>query len=54
MAHGYTYQDTLATSEKIKWRIEDIIGGSKSLDLRKPFIPEKLARTIPLALRSPE
>ncbi len=53
MAHGYTYQDTLATSEKITWRIEDIIGGSKSLDFAKPFMPEALARTQALGFLSP-
>ena len=53
MAHGYTYQDTLATSEKITWRIEDIIGGAKSLDFGKPFMPETLARTQALGFLSP-
>lgn len=53
MPHGYSYQDTLATSEKINWRIEDIIGGAKALDFSKPFMPEGLARTRPLAFLSP-
>ena len=53
MQHGYTYQDTLATSEKITWRIEDIIGGGKTLDFAKPFMPEALARVAPLAFLSP-
>jgi len=53
MPHGYTYQDTLATSEKITWRIEDIIGGEKKLDFTKPFMPESLARTAALGFLSP-
>ena len=53
MPHSYTYQDTLATSEKITWRIEDIIGGDKKLDFTKPFMPESLARTAPLGFLSP-
>jgi hypothetical protein len=53
MPHGYTYQDTLATSEKISWRVEDIIGGSKKLDFAKPFMPESLARTAPLFFLAP-
>ena len=53
MPHGYTYQDTLATSEKITWRIEDIVGGDKKLDFTKPFMPESLARTAPLGFLSP-
>jgi hypothetical protein len=32
----------------IHWRIEDIIGGEKRLDFRKPFMPESLARVEPL------
>jgi hypothetical protein len=32
----------------IHWRIEDIIGGEKRLDFRKPFMPEPLARVEPL------
>lgn len=51
--HGYTYQETLATSEKITWRIEDIIGGGKKLDFAKPFMPESLARVQGLAFLSP-
>lgn len=54
MAHGYTYEDTLATSEKITWRIEDIIGGTKRLDFKKPFMPDSLARTQALAFLSPD
>jgi hypothetical protein len=51
--HGYSYQETLATSEKITWRIEDIIGGGKTLDFAKPFMPESLARVQGLAFLSP-
>jgi hypothetical protein len=53
MSHTYTYQDTLAASEKITWRVEDLIGGGKSLDFAKPFMPEALARTAPLGFLSP-
>ena len=41
---SYSYQATLATSQKVNWRIEDIIGGDKKLDFSKPFMPESLAR----------
>ena len=40
----YSFQETLATSQKFNWRIEDIIGGDKRLDFTKPFMPESLAR----------
>ena len=42
--HGYSYQATLAASQKVNWRVEDIIGGDKRLDFSKPFMPESLAR----------
>ena len=45
MPDRYTYQSTLAASEVIHWRIEDIIGGKKRLDFNKPFMPESLAQT---------
>lgn len=48
MNHGYTYQDTLAASERTSWRVEDLIGGDKRLDFSKPFLPETLARVEPL------
>ena len=32
---NYNYQETLAASVKANWRIEDIIGGDKRLDLRR-------------------
>ncbi|HEX8999737.1 MAG TPA: hypothetical protein VGB07_07540 [Blastocatellia bacterium] len=46
--HGYTYQAALAASQKVNWRIEDIIGGDRRLDFLKPFMPESLARVEPL------
>jgi hypothetical protein len=44
MNHGYTYQATLAASDSIHWRIEDIIGSDKRLDFSRPFMPESLAQ----------
>jgi hypothetical protein len=41
--HGYTYKAALAASQRVNWRIEDIIGGDKTLDFTKPFMPEALA-----------
>ena len=46
---SYDYQDTLAASQKVNWRIEDIIGGDKKLDFTKRFMPESLARVEQLA-----
>ena len=44
MTSAYSYQDTLQTSEKSNWRVEDLIGGDKRLDFTRPFLPESLAR----------
>ena len=52
MLNRYTYQAALAASESIHWRVEDIIGGEKRLDFTRPFMPESLAQTEPLAFLS--
>ncbi len=43
-APNYDYRETIVASERVSWRIEDIIGGDKRLDFSKPFMPESLAR----------
>src|SRR5829696_1569645 len=40
----YDFREALVVSQKVNWRIEDIIGGDKQLDFTKPFMPESLAR----------
>ncbi|MGD8395086.1 MAG: hypothetical protein PVF43_06395 [Candidatus Eiseniibacteriota bacterium] len=40
----YTYAAALAASERVGWRVEDLIGGDKRLDFAMPFLPESLAR----------
>lgn len=40
----YSYQETLAASQKSNWRIEDIIGGDKRLSFGRPMMPESFAR----------
>ena len=42
--HGFTYAKALAASEKINWRVEDIIGGAHRLDFTKPFMASKIGR----------
>jgi hypothetical protein len=41
---SYGYRETIVASQKVNWRIEDIIGGDKKLDFSKRFMPESLAR----------
>jgi len=48
MSHEFSYAKALAASERVNWRVEDIIGGDRRLDFGKPFMPEALARTAPL------
>ena len=48
MGYNYTFKDCLERSERVMWRIEDIIGGDKTLDFSRPFMPESLARVQPL------
>lgn len=54
MKNNYSYQEALEASERINWRIEDIIGGEKRLDFSKPFLPESLAQVSRLSFLSPE
>jgi hypothetical protein len=54
MEHNYSYRSTLAASERIGWKVEDLIGGDKQLDFTKPFMPESLAPVKQLSFLSPE
>ena len=44
MKARYSYKETLESSDKIGWRVEDVIGGDKRLDFGRPFLPESFAR----------
>jgi hypothetical protein len=41
---SYGYRESIVASQKVNWKIEDIIGGDKKLDFTKRFMPESLAR----------
>lgn len=45
MTTAPSYQHLLETSRRINWRVEDVIGGDRSLDFSRPFLPESFART---------
>src|SRR5262249_25721879 len=49
----YSYQETLAASQKANWRLEDIIGGDKRLGFAQPFMPESFARVEELSFLTP-
>jgi hypothetical protein len=54
MQNHYSYQSTLAASERIGWKVEDLIGGEKKLDFAKPFMPESLAQVKQLSFLTPQ
>ena len=54
MENHYSYQGALEASERIGWRIDDIIGGERRLDFAKPFMPESLAQVQRLSFLSPD
>jgi hypothetical protein len=54
MNRQYSYKNALETSQRVSWRIEDIIGGDKRLNFTKPFMPEPLARVQGLSFLSAE
>jgi hypothetical protein len=47
------FEAAYAASQKVHWEIEDIIGGDKTLDFGKPFMPESLARVEELGFMTP-
>ncbi|MEX0804371.1 MAG: hypothetical protein WD688_13805 [Candidatus Binatia bacterium] len=54
MEHNCSYQSALANSERIGWKVEDLIGGDKKLDFTKPFMPESLAQVKQLSFLTPQ
>lgn len=49
----HTYQSLLEVSQRVNWRVDDIIGGDKSLDFSRPFLPETFARVTQLPFLTP-
>jgi len=52
LSHDYDYKAIHATSERVSWRLEDVIAG-RTLDFTKPFLPDTLAGTEGIACLSP-
>lgn len=42
LTHSYDYRSTLEASDKVNWRLDDVIA-SRTLDFDKPFLPEAFA-----------
>jgi hypothetical protein len=51
--YGYTYEGAREASERVHWKVEDLIGGDKHLDFSKPFMPDYFARVESLTFLSP-
>jgi hypothetical protein len=51
--HNYSYEAALAASGRVNWKVEDIIGGDKTLDFTKPFLPDSLAQVNDIAFLTP-
>jgi hypothetical protein len=42
LTHAYDYRSVLETSQRINWKIEDVIGG-REFDFSRPFLPDAIA-----------
>ena len=42
LSHDYNYGSILETSQRVNWKIEDVIGG-RTFDFSRSFLPESLA-----------
>jgi hypothetical protein len=40
ISHHYDYGSTYRQSLQVNWQVDDLIGGERTLDFRKPFLPE--------------
>jgi hypothetical protein len=40
----YSYADSLASAEKINWKLDDVLAPGEGFDYGRPFLPESLAR----------
>lgn len=49
----YSYRSALETSERIQWRVDDLLNEDRRLDFSKPFLPEAFARTRELEFLDP-
>lgn len=52
MNRQYTWAAVLDELERVRWRVEDLIGQGESFDFARPFMPESLARVESLGFLS--
>ena len=52
LSHAYDYRSVRETSEKVNWKLEEVIEG-RTLDFTRPFLPESLAGVSAIRCLSP-
>jgi hypothetical protein len=53
LSHNYDYRSNLEASQKVNWKIDDVIGG-RTFDFSKRFLPEALAGVEEIRCLGPE
>ena len=53
LSHAYDFRSIRETSEKVNWKLEEVIEG-RTLDFTRPFLPESLAGLSAIRCLSPE
>ncbi len=48
MFHNFNFADTLASSTRASWVLDDVLASGQPLDFSRQFMPEALARIAPL------
>jgi hypothetical protein len=49
MFHNFNFADTLASSTRASWALDDVLPTDQALDFTRNFMPEALARVVPLS-----
>ena len=40
---GFDYESCVAASEKVAWRLDDVMPADRELDFTRPFLPQELS-----------
>jgi hypothetical protein len=54
MMQQLSYERLLETSQRVNWRVKDIIGNGREMDFSRRFLPESFARTRELSFLTPD
>jgi hypothetical protein len=50
---GSEYANVIATSERVAWKLDEVVPPGAALDFTKPFMPSSLSADVPLPFLSP-